>query len=131
MMIGVDTNVLVRYLTQDDPAQAPIATKALESLTVRRPGYLGVVTLVETSWVLRHTYGFDAQDVTSALSDLVNADEFVVENPAVVDRALKAASGGADFADAVIAETARQAGCEHTVTFDRRAAKAVDMRLLT
>lgn len=131
-MIGVDTNVLVRYLTQDDPAQARLATKAIEGLTATQPGYLGIVTLVETSWVLRHAYGFDAKDVTEVLEDLVSTDEFVVENPALVGRALEAAAAGADFADALIADTARQAGCEHTVTFDRRAAKDIaGMRLLT
>ena len=129
-MIGLDTNVLVRYLTQDDPAQARIASRAIESLSARRPGYLGVVTLIETSWVLTYTYGFDAKDVTHVLEDVVNADEFVVENPAVVGRALEAAAAGADFADALIAETARQAGCERTVTFDRRAVKRAGMQLL-
>lgn len=124
-MIGIDTNVLVRYLTQDDPVQAPIATRVIESLTVKAPGHLGVVTLVETSWVLRHTYGFDAKDVIHVLQDVVNADEFVVENPTVVGQALDQASAGADFADALIAESARQAGCDHTVTFDRRAAARV------
>ncbi|MBB5789097.1 PIN domain-containing protein [Jiangella mangrovi] len=129
-MIGVDTNVLVRYLTQDDPAQARIATRVIESLTVRQPGYLGLVTLAETSWVLQRSYGFDASEVTRVLSDVVSADEFVVENPAVVGQALDAAAAGADFADALIAETARQAGCDHTVTFDRRAAKLAGVRLL-
>ncbi|TDD65704.1 PIN domain-containing protein [Jiangella aurantiaca] len=128
-MIGLDTNVLVRYLTQDDDAQAEIANRTIDQLTVEEPGYLGVVTLVETFWVLRRTYGFDGNEVTRVLSDVVTADEFIVENPAVVQRALEAATAGAEFADAVIAETARQAGCEQTVTFDRRAAKVAGMHL--
>lgn len=130
-MIGIDTNVLVRYLTQDDEAQAEIASRTIDQLTVEEPGYLGVVALVETFWVLRRTYGFAGGEVTQVLSEVVAADEIAVENPAVVDRALGAAAEGADFADAVIAETARQAGCERTVTFDRHAAKTAAMRLLT
>lgn len=130
-MIGIDTNVLVRYLTQDDQNQAKIATQAIEGLTVRRPGFLGLVTLAETSWVLRRTYGLDADEVNRVLAAVVSADEFVVENPAVVAQALEAAVAGADFADVLITETARQAGCEHTVTFDRRAAKLAGMQLLS
>lgn len=130
-MIGLDTNVLIRYLTQDDTAQARLASRAIESLTVEKPGYLPVVTLVETSWVLRHTYGFEAEVITQVLGDVVAADEFVVETPTVVRRALEATTTGADFADALIAESARHAGCDRVVTFDRRAAKVDGMQLLT
>jgi predicted nucleic-acid-binding protein len=129
-MIGIDTDVLVRYLTQDDSAEARIANRAIEALTVEQPGYVSIVTLAETEWELRNIYGFHAKEVTQVLRELVTADEIVVENPAVVGRAMDAAAAGADLADALIAETARQAGCEHTVTFDRRAAKAAGMQLL-
>lgn len=130
-MIGIDTDVLVRYLTQDDSAKARIANRAIEALTVEQPGYVSIVALAETEWELRNIYGFHAKEVTQVLRELVTADEIVVENPAVVGRAVDAAAAGAELADALIAETARQAGCEHTVTFDRRAAKAAGMQLLT
>lgn len=130
-MIGLDTNVLVRYLTQDDPAQAAAANRLIESLTVDDPGYLTVVVLVETHWVLRFTYGFARQDVLHALTNVVAADEFMIENEGAVRRALaSAASAAADFADAVIAATCRQAGCADVVTFDRKASNALGVRLL-
>lgn len=84
---------------------------------------MGVVTLIETYWVLRHTYGFDTKKVLEVLADVVAADEFVVENSTVVSRALEAATAGADLADALIAESARHAGCDRVMTFDRHAVK--------
>jgi predicted nucleic-acid-binding protein len=129
-MIGLDTNVLIRYLTQDDARQARIANRTIDNLTVEQPGFVGVVTLVELFWVLRRTYGFEENEVIQVLADMLAADEFVIENPAVVRRALDAAAEGADLADALIAESARLAGCDRVVTFDRRTVKAAGMHLL-
>lgn len=131
-MIGLDTNVLVRYITQDDPLQAAAATRVIEALTVEEPGYLTGGVLVETYWVLRTTYGFSREDVVSALGAVVAADEFVVENETIVRNALiLAGSTGADFADAVIVASCRHAGCADVVTFDKNAAKSLGVRLLS
>lgn len=129
-MIGLDSNVLVRYLTQDDADQAASANVAVGGLTRDDPGFLGMITLVETYWVLRNTYEFDHATVVDALRALAEADEIVVENEPVVARALVHAAAGADFADALIAETARAAGCREIVTFDKKASRRLGLRLL-
>lgn len=129
-MIGLDSNVLVRYLTQDDADQAASANVAVGGLTRDDPGFLGMITLVETYWVLRNSYEFDHATVVDALRALAEADEIVVENAPVVARALVHAAAGADFADALIAETARAAGCREIVTFDKKASRRLGLRLL-
>lgn len=123
-MVGLDTNVLVRYLAQDDPVQAARATRLIEKeLTERDPGYISIVVLVETCWVLKRLYGASPDEVRTTVRGLLDARQLKVENRLAVARAV-AASVGDDFADALISELAREAGCARTVTFDRRAAKA-------
>lgn len=123
-MVGLDTNVLVRYLAQDDPAQSARATRLIEKeLDERDPGYIGIVVLVETCWVLKRLYGASPEEVRTTVRGLLDAVQLRVESRLAVARAV-AAAPGADFADALIVELAREAGCARTVTFDRRAAKS-------
>ena len=130
-MIGLDTNVIVRYLAQDDPEQSAHATDLIEGLTTADPGFISLVALVETYWVLRSAYGESKARCAELIEGLLDARELRVGSDAIV-RAASAAcrDDGADFADAVIAELGRVAGCEHTMTFDRRAARTKHMRLL-
>src|ERR1035438_9812559 len=104
-MIGLDTNVVVRYLTQDDPVQARKATEILERrLTPERPGFLCVVTMVETVWVLDRAYGLTAQEIAAALERMLQTDVLLIENEQEVFTAmiaLKERRG--TFADAFIA----------------------------
>lgn len=130
-MIGLDTNVVVRYLIQDDPDQAASAATLIDDLTETDPGYLSLVTVVELFWVLRRAYGVSADRCAELLNGLLDARELRVDQDAVVRAALAASRGGLDFADAVIAELGRAAGCEHTVTFDQRAARDGGMQLLS
>jgi predicted nucleic-acid-binding protein len=122
-VIGLDTNVVVRYLTQDDPQQSKRATQIFEhQLTVAEPGFLSVVTMVETAWVLARAYGFIGQEIAAAVEILLQTDVLVIENEQEVFTAmiaLKERRG--DFADAMIAGLGAKAGCEHTVTFDHKA----------
>lgn len=129
-MIGLDTNVVVRYLVQDDPDQSSTASALIDELTEADPGYVSLVTVVELHWVLRRAYGVDAERCADLLAGLLDARELRVDRDAIVRAALTASRGGPDFADAVIAELGRSAGCDHTVTFDRRAARSGAMRLL-
>lgn len=129
-MIGLDTNVLIRYLTQDDADQAEVANQAIELLTIAEPGYLSVVTLAEIHWVLWHTYRFKTAEILRVLEEVVSTDEFSVESPVIVRRALHSATAGADFADALLAESCRQAGCAEVLTFDKNAAKQLGFRLI-
>lgn len=125
-MVGLDTNVLVRYLTQDDPAQAARATRLIErQLSETNPGYVGVVVLAETGWVLQRLYRATPNELHGAIADLLDARQLVVENRAAVARALAAyKAGGVDFADALIAQCAKAAGCDKVVSFDRGAVSA-------
>ena len=122
-MIGLDANVLVRYLTQDDLAQARQATELIERrLTEQSPGFISVVAMVETAWVLERAYGIGATDIANAIERVLQAAELVVENEQQVFTAMIALKEGrGSFADALIAALGQRAGCEFTVTFDRRA----------
>lgn len=124
-MIGLDTNVLVRYLAQDEPAQSARATRLIErELSERRPGFVSLIVLVETCWVLKRLYGATAVELRATVGDLLDARQLVVENRGVVTRALaRLADEHGDIADALIAECALHAGCARTVTFDKTAAR--------
>jgi len=125
-VIGLDTNVLVRYLVQDEANQSARATRLIEhELSEREPGFIGLIVLVETCWVLKRLYGATAAELHETVRDFLDARQLAVENRALVARALgRAADDGADISDALIAECAAGAGCKRTVTFDRSAAKA-------
>ena len=130
-MIGLDTNVLVRYLMQDDDVQSPIATRCIESLTAESPGFLTLVATVETVWVLSRAYRLTRDQISQVLEALLHSREIVIDEGADVLRALRAfQDGSADFADCLIERLASRAGCERTVTFDTRAARSAGMTLL-
>lgn len=130
-MIGLDTNVLVRYVAQDDPKQSPKATRLIESLTGEAPGYVTVVSVVELVWVLTGCYGSTKEEVCEVLETLLRTKELVVAEADTVWKALRVyRDGKADFADCLIERSANAAGCTHTATFDRGAAKACGMELI-
>jgi predicted nucleic-acid-binding protein len=130
-MIGLDTNVLVRYIMQDDVRQAAKATKLIESLSEDRPGFIGLVGIVELYWVLTSCYGLSNIQFTAALNILLRAQQIVIDRSEQVARALNTfASGKVDFADCLIERTAVSAGCENVMTFDVAAAKHAGMTLL-
>ena len=131
-MIGVDTNVLVRYVMQDDPAQARTATRFLGNLTSHEPGHISAVVLAEMSWVLKSTYGATRAELANAIENLLATDALVVEHADCAYRALAALqTAGANFADSFVAAIDLKAGCAETVTFDKDAARRAGMRLLT
>lgn len=129
-MTGLDTNVLVRYLMQDDPAQSAVATRLIEALTPESPGFVPMVVVVELVWVLSSAYDLGRGSVTEALEGLLRTRELVVEGAEMVWRALRLFRGSkADFADCLIERSAAAAGCVRTVTLDRAAAKGCGMVL--
>lgn len=131
-MIGVDTNVLVRYIVQDDPVQAVAATELLEkACSAEAPGWVDGVVLCELVWVLESAYGYPRATVSDVLQTLLTSAELRVENPDLAWSALRGyRSGGAGYADRLIGLRNRQAGCEATVTFDKRAARIATHRVL-
>ena len=124
-MIGLDSNVLIRYLVQDDPIQSPKATEIIERrLTEETPGFVSIVAMVETVWVLDRAYGLATREIATAVERMLQADVLVVEHEQEVFTAMIALKQGKGlFADAVIAALCTKAGCSHTLTFDRKALK--------
>ena len=130
-MTGLDTNVLVRYVMQDDPRQSLRATRLIESLSAEDPGFVPVVVLVELVWVLSGSYDLDRTQVATVLATLLRSKELVVDRAELVTQALKRYSTeGADFADALIERLSAAAGCATTVTFDAGAVKSAAMTLV-
>ncbi len=130
-MIGLDTNVLVRYVMQDDPKQSPKANRLIESLTVDQPGFISLVSVLEIYWVLTSCYQLTGEQVKQALDALLRTKQFVVDQAGPVLQALRAWTPGlADFADCLIERTAASAGCDSVMTFDVGAAKHAGMTLI-
>lgn len=131
-MIGLDTNVLVRYLAQDDPKQSAVATRFIESrLTTENPGFVSTITLCEIAWVLADSYGADRKRIRDAIEGLLATKQLVIERSELVWKALRAWEGvPADFSDALIGQLAIAHGGEKTVTFDRTAARLPGFELL-
>jgi len=131
-VIGLDTNVLVRYIMQDDARQSAMATRLVESLSAESPGFVPLVSILELVWVLESAYRLAGQDIVNVLEQLLRAKEIVVERAETVWTALRVFEKGAtDFADCLIERSAASAGCERTMTFDRAAAKGSGMTLVT
>ena len=122
-MIGLDTNVLVRYLAQDDPVQSPRATQIMEArLSEHDPGFISVVAMAETVWVLERVYDLSNADIATAIERMLQAEVFAVESEQEVFAAMVALKEGyGSFADALIGALGAKAGCISTVTFDRKA----------
>ena len=132
-MIGIDTNVLVRYLAQDDPKQSAVATRFIEGrLTTENPGFVSTITLCEIAWVLADSYGADRKRIRDAMEGLLATKQLVIERSELVWKALRAWEGvPADFSDALIGQLAIAHGGEKTVTFDRTAARLPGFELLS
>jgi predicted nucleic-acid-binding protein len=130
-MIGLDTNILVRYLTQDDPIQSARAAEILERrLTEKNMGFVSIVAMVEIVWVLDRAYGFSRQAIAATVERLLQVEVLMIENEQQVFSAMVALKQGrGSFADALIAELGTRAGCRSTLTFDRKAARLAGFEL--
>ena len=113
-MRAVDTNVVVRYLTGDDPGQAARARAVIDAGDV----FVSTTVLLESEWVLRSVYDLARTEVASALRAFAGLPGVSVESPAVLSDALDQAERGLDFVDALHLGAAAQ--CEALLTFDLR-----------
>jgi predicted nucleic-acid-binding protein len=131
-VIGLDSNVVVRYLAQDAATQAAAATRLIEKeLTERQPGYLSLPALAEVVWVMVSCYGADRGTVQRAVEGLLSVPQLRVQDAEQVWRAVDAyARGKADFSDALISVLALDAGCRCTKTFDGVASREPGFELL-
>lgn len=130
-MTGLDTNILVRFFAKDDPVQTPKARVILASLTVAEPGWVGVATILELVWVMSKVIRVHRTEMVAVLRHLLTREEIVVEQSELLQKALSLFQRGkADFADCLIAVSAKAAGCSRTLTFDRDAARDAGMELI-
>ena len=130
-MIGLDTNVLIRYIAQDDAKQSPRATVLIGSLTTDNPGFIAQVSLVELVWVMQSCYEATKPEIVTILETLLSTRELLVENAETAINALRIfATSKADFSDCLIERAANKAGCEYSVSFDAKAVKTAGFKLL-
>jgi predicted nucleic-acid-binding protein len=119
-MKGLDTNVLVRFLTQDDPDQSRKAAAVIEGAARRGESCrLDSVVLCELVWVLREAYEYGKRDICTALEKLLSTAEITVDEKELAHRALEDYRRGGDFADHLIGWRNHSAGCDTTYSFDR------------
>jgi len=124
-VIGLDTNVVLRYLLQDDPKQTRRANEIIDGrLSEREPGFLSLACVLEIVWVLRSLLRQDAVEIAMHLEHLLAADSLVIQNEQqVFEAAFVLKRGTGEFEDALIGALNAWAGCERTLTFDRRAGR--------
>ncbi|HEY7351611.1 MAG TPA: type II toxin-antitoxin system VapC family toxin [Terriglobales bacterium] len=131
-MIGLDTNVIVRYIVQDHPEQAAAATRVIDSFAVESPGYISLTSMIELVWVLQTCYEVGRPEIEAVIESLLRGRGVVIERADLIWRALAIfAKSNADFADCMIERSGSMAGCDYTATFDISAAKSAGMKLLT
>ena len=134
-MIGLDTNVLARYLAQDDARQSTVATRLIEKeLSIASPGFVSLVVIAELCWVLHRLYSATMDELVAMLEDLLGTPQFQLERREVVQAAIQrfkeSNNRKSGITDALIAQIAVSAGCTHTVSFDKSAVRSAGMTLL-
>ncbi len=131
-MIGLDTNVLVRFLVGDERRQCELAMRIIDNAT--KEGtlcFISVVVLCELVWVLESAYGYRREEIADLLERLLSARQFFVDEKDTVYSAVRDyRRGKADLADYLIGRLNRTAGCEVTVTFDKTLKDDAHFRLL-
>ena len=132
-MIGLDTNFLLRYLLNDDPNQSSRARRILDRrLTEEEPGFISLVTMAETVWVLDRTYKFSNREIAYAIENLLEATNLVVQNEIEVFNAMIALRNDqGSFDDALIAALGLWAGCTSTLTFDKKTSRLQGFQLIS
>ena len=131
IVIALDTNVLVRYLVNDNAEQAHAARELLESLTTEEPGFICREVMLELVWVLQRSYGFSRGLIAMVLQELAASEGLQIE---AVDDVMRAAlfyqNGHADFSDSMIVAAAGRAGAYPLYTLDRKAARLENVVML-
>jgi len=132
-VIGIDTNILVRYLVQDDKIQSEKANHLLETqCTKKNPAFISGIVLCELVWVLESGYGYTRSQVANVLEHILKVRQFHLHEPDILWRALKGyQETQADFSDHYIVHLNHEYGCEKTLTFDKKASRIVHAELLS
>jgi len=123
-MIGLDSNVLLRAITGDDPIQSPLAQRFLAALSNDRPGVINPVVLVEIAWTLRARHKYPKGEIAKHIEEFMRSSAYhIVDRDAVSEALLVSALHPIEFADALIGEINHLAGCATTMTFDEAASQ--------
>lgn len=131
MSIGIDTNVIARYIVRDDPEQAEKADEIFDKCSSINPVLINQIVLVELIWVLKRLYKYSKIDIITILELILFNNEIKVMNEEEAQLALiQYESGIADFSDYYLAEINKNNDCELTFTFDKKAAKSSNFKLI-
>jgi predicted nucleic-acid-binding protein len=124
-VIGIDTNVLVRFLTRDDETQYEQARSLIQAqIDAGEPIFVSLLVVLETEWVLRSRYGLTKPRIMEVLTELLESRELVFEDESSLEEALFYwRDSTADFADCLIVARGRRLGCRQVVSFDAKAAE--------
>ena len=124
-MLGIDTNVLVRFLVRDDENQFQKARKLiLREVRAGRPLFVSQLVLLESEWVLRSRYDYQKDDIVNVVSALLDAADVQLEDESEIEQALYVwRDNNTEFADCLIGARNSQLGCSATATFDAKAAR--------
>lgn len=124
-MIGLDSNVILRAITGDDPIQSPLAQRFLATLSSSRPGVINSVVLVETAWTLRARHKYPKREILKRIEEFMRSNAYhIVDRDAVSEALVASLLHPIEFADALISEINRLVGCATTMTFDEGASEA-------
>ena len=130
-MIGIDTNILVRYFTQDDLEQAKIVEQIIDThATAPNSLFINNIVMCELIWVLERGYKYSREAISNVIKQMLSTEEFAFENQKLLWLSLNQyIHSHLDFADALIAEINKELGCSITLTFDKGATKASNFKL--
>ena len=130
-MIAIDTSILLRYFVKGDPDQTPLAVQTIYRLSPEEPGWVALLVLAELTWILRRVFKLNRKSITGIIARLLNSQDMVFEQEEVARQALHLyATTKADFADCVIAVSARSVGCTTIATLDDVTARDLGMQLI-
>lgn len=125
-MIGIDTNVLLRLVVEDEPKQNQAVKDFFGMRSASDPAYVGLVVMAEFTWLLRKRYGYSKDQISDVVLDLLESVDLVIERPDLIEEAaVLSRQPRVDFADVLISRLAQDRGCTTTVTFDADAAQRI------
>lgn len=125
-MIGIDSNVLLRFILADDPAQFEVAKGFINERSMADPAFISLLVFAETCWVLRRRYKYGNEVIAAAFRQLLAAEELIFEDEYYIDELVAEDTPlNFDLSDHVVAHIAVRSGCSKIVTFDAKAAKRI------
>jgi predicted nucleic-acid-binding protein len=131
-MTGLDTNIIVRYIMQDDPVQSAKANRIIErEFTEQDPAFISLASVLEIAWVLKSFYGLSSQQVAQVMERMLQIESLNIQNEHEVSAATRVLkTGQGSFEDALIGALGAWADCDSTLTFDKKASRLQGFELI-